>query len=100
MKNVKPATEQKLNMAWQIFKSSGIKTEILAGFEGTNTGYTGNASEDILTITAVHPLREETLNELLKKENADRSIIESLISKGLIKKVSYKGKEYYMRSYT
>jgi DNA helicase IV len=73
--------------------------ELLAGFEGTDTGSTGNAYDDILNITAVHPLREDTMMELLRKNNADNSVIETLIEKRLIKGVNYDGKIYYMRSY-
>ncbi|HCY00598.1 MAG TPA: radical SAM protein, partial [Bacteroidales bacterium] len=52
-----------------------LNTELILGFEGTNTGYTGNAIDDILNISAVHPLREDTLNELLKKNNATFDVV-------------------------
>ncbi len=94
-----PVREEKLNEAWQIYKNAGVNTELLAGFEGTDTGSTGNAYDDILNITAVHPLREDTIGELLKKDNADISVIEALIEERLIKEVKYDGKIYYVRSY-
>ncbi|WP_320112784.1 radical SAM protein [Draconibacterium orientale] len=99
MKDVKPATEKTITMAWQIFCNTGITTELLTGFEGTDTGITGNAFEDILNITAVHPLREDTMKELLKKENTDMAVVESLEFLRLIKKTKYKGMNYYVRSY-
>jgi len=99
LKEVKPASEMKLTEAWQIFQGKGIKTEFLTGFEGTDAGYTGNAFDDILNITAVHPLREESVAELLGKENADMSVVNSLIQLGVLKKVHYKGKAYYVRKY-
>ena len=78
---INPVREEILNEAWQIYKNAGINTELLAGFEGTDTGSTGNAYDDILNITAVHPLREDTIGERL------------------IKEVKYDGKSYYVRSY-
>ena len=97
--DVNPATEKSITMSWQIFSNAGIKTELLTGFEGTETGITGNAFEDILNITAVHPLREDTMKELLKKENTDMAVVESLEFLRLIKKTEYKGMNYYLRSY-
>jgi wyosine [tRNA(Phe)-imidazoG37] synthetase (radical SAM superfamily) len=99
VEEVKPATEESITMSWQIFSNAGIKTELLTGFEGTDTGITGNAFEDILNITAVHPLREDTMKELLKKENTDMAVLESLVFMRLIKKTKYKGMNYYVRSY-
>jgi wyosine [tRNA(Phe)-imidazoG37] synthetase (radical SAM superfamily) len=99
MKSIKPVSEEKITEAWQIYQEAGLNTELLTGFEGTNAGTTGNIFEDILNITAVHPLREDTLAELLKKENAEAAIVDSLIHQGLIKVVNYQHKKYYTRHY-
>jgi len=96
---VKPPDAEKLNLAWQIFDMSGIKTEFLTGFEGNETGFTGNIYEDILNITAVHPLREDSLINLLKHDNADYEVVKSLIKQRLIRTVVYDGNKFYMREY-
>ncbi|HOB84293.1 MAG TPA: radical SAM protein [Bacteroidales bacterium] len=98
-KSVKPPDPEKLNRAWQIFTAENIKTELLTGFEGSDTGYIGNIYEDILNITAVHPLREDTLLKLLEKDNADYQVVESLINQKLIRQAFYKGKKFYLREY-
>jgi wyosine [tRNA(Phe)-imidazoG37] synthetase (radical SAM superfamily) len=98
-KAVKAITPENIAKAWQIFNEKGINTENITGFEGTNTGFTGNAYEDILNITAVHPLRDDTLNELLEKENAGMDVIESLILQRYLKKNHYNGHDYYVRNY-
>lgn len=98
-KSVKPPDPEKLNRAWQIFTAENIQTELLTGFEGSDTGFTGNIYEDILNITAVHPLREDTLLKLLEKNNADYQIVESLINQKLIRPAFYKGKKFYLREY-
>jgi wyosine [tRNA(Phe)-imidazoG37] synthetase (radical SAM superfamily) len=97
--SIKPVSEGKMTEAWQIFNKEGIVTELLTGFEGTNAGTTGNAFEDILNITAVHPLREDTMAELLKQDRTDESVVNSLISQGLIKGIRYGGKVFYTRCF-
>jgi wyosine [tRNA(Phe)-imidazoG37] synthetase (radical SAM superfamily) len=99
IKEIKFIAEENLTRAWQTFRDLGIKTELLTGFEGTDAGFTGNAFEDILNITAVHPLREDTMKELLEKENAEMLVLDSLIFQGLIKEIKHEGMTYYLRNY-
>ena len=99
LQDIKPVTEKKITDAWHIFKEAGPTTELLTGFEGTDAGTTGNVIEDILNITAVHPLREDSVASLLKQNNASYPVIDSLIKQGLIKGTNYKGKIYYVRNY-
>jgi len=96
---VKPPDTKRLNMIWQTFTQKNIITELLTGFEGSDTGFTGNIYEDILNITAVHPLREDSLLSLLENDNADFHVVESLLKQKLIKSTIYKGKKYFIREY-
>lgn len=97
--NVKAPEADKMNIAWQIFNDKNINTEFLTSFEGTDTGFTGNIYEDILNITSVHPLREDTLEELLGKNNADFHVVESLMKQQLIKSTIFNGKKFYIRQF-
>lgn len=96
---VNPPDSEKLNMAWQIFNNNHINTEFLTGFEGTDTGFTGNIYEDILNITAVHPLRQDSLIRLLRNDKADIKVVKSLIKQRLIRSTTYNGNKYYLREY-
>ncbi len=98
-KFVKPPEPERLNEAWQIFTKNQIRTEFLTGYEGSDTGFTGNIYEDILNITAVHPLREDSLLKLLENDNADYNIVNALINQHLIKSILYEGKKYFIRDY-
>lgn len=98
-KFVKSPDPEKLTLAWQIFNKMHINAEFLTQFEGTDAGYTGNIYEDILNITAVHPLREDSLMELLKNDSAGYSVVNSLISQHLIKSVTYGGNKYFIRDF-
>ncbi|MFO7620612.1 MAG: radical SAM protein [Bacteroidales bacterium] len=99
VKSFKAPDPEKLNLAWQTFEKSKINTELLTGFEGSDAGYTGNIVEDILNITAVHPLREDSLLKLLQKDNADYEVVNSLLKQRLIRSSIYEGKKFYMRDY-
>ena len=98
-KGVMPPGAETVTLAWHLFSEAGIETELLTGFEGVDTGFTGNIFEDILNITAVHPLREDSLNELLLKNGAAFSIVESLLSQRLIRRSIYQGKTFYLRDF-
>ena len=97
--SVNPPDSEKLNMAWQIFNNNHINTEFLTGFEGTDTGFTGNIYEDILNITAVYPLRQDSLIRLLWNDKADIQVVKSLIKQRLIRSTTYNGNKYYLREY-
>ena len=94
---VTPASEYEINMAYQIFKERGIDAEYLIGYEGNAFAYTGNVEEDLLSITSVHPMREEGMKEFLTKAKANWSIIKKLIDEDKLIQVKYKDKKFYMR---
>jgi wyosine [tRNA(Phe)-imidazoG37] synthetase (radical SAM superfamily) len=97
--SVNAPNPEKLNIAWQIFSNNHINTEFLTGLEGTDTGFTGNIYDDILNITAVHPLRHDSLIRLLQNDNADIQVVKSLIKQRLIRSTIYDGNKYYIREY-
>lgn len=99
-KSAKKPDAETLNFVWQIFNKVQINTELLAGFEGADTGYTGNIYEDILNITAVHPLREDSMINLLRKNNAGIEVVKSLIEQRLLKTTIYDGYLFYIREYS
>ena len=96
---VTPASEYKVNMAYQIFKERGIDAEYLIGYEGNAFSSTGNLREDILSITAVHPLREEGINVLLNKTGESWDLIEELLDEKKIIEIEYKNKKFYLRNF-
>ena len=69
----------------------------MIGYEGNAFAFTGNVKEDLLSITAVHPMREEAVAELLKKANANWQIIDELLHNGELVRLEYEGNTYYMR---
>lgn len=96
---VKPASEFELNTAYQMFKERGIDAEYLIGYEGNTFGYTGDIEEDLLGITAVHPMRKDGILELLTKANKNWSAIEKLLSEDRLMEVEYNDKKFYIRRF-
>jgi wyosine [tRNA(Phe)-imidazoG37] synthetase (radical SAM superfamily) len=94
---VEPATEQVINTAYQIFKERLSNVEYLIGYEGNAFASTGNAVEDLLSISAVHPMREEAVAELLKNAGVGWDTIHELVKSGNLISLEYQGKKFYMR---
>jgi len=94
---VRPSSSESINNAYHIYTRQGLNTELILGFEGTNTGFTGNASDDILKICAVHPIREDTMRELLANDKAEYSVLEELIKDQKVVELEYDSMKYYLR---
>ena len=56
-----------------------------------------SSSQDLLSITSVHPMREEAVVELLRKADASWRVVEKLVGDGSLTEVKYQGKRFYMR---
>ena len=94
---VEPASEESLNAAYQIFSEHLNHVELLIGFEGEDFAYSGDVERDILSVTAVHPMREDALRALLRRAGADWSLVERLIEAERLRVVEYKGGRFYLR---
>jgi wyosine [tRNA(Phe)-imidazoG37] synthetase (radical SAM superfamily) len=97
---VRPAKEITVNAAFQVFaeKLGADRVEYLIGYEGNAFAFTGRVEEDLLSITAVHPMRKEAVEEFLKKAHADWHVIEKLLREDKLIELEYEGNMYYMRS--
>ena len=94
-----PSSEHTINMAFQIFNEKDVDVEHLIGYEGNAFAFTGDVKRDLLSITSVHPMREEGVKELLKKADTDWGVVKKLIQDGKLIEVAYKGNKYYMRKF-
>lgn len=96
---VKPAREEVINAAFQVFSEKlGVdRVECLIGYEGNAFAFTGDAEEDLLSMMAVHPMREEAVQAFLEKANAGWQIIEKLLAADKLVELEYEGNRYYMQ---
>jgi wyosine [tRNA(Phe)-imidazoG37] synthetase (radical SAM superfamily) len=94
---LEPIDEVTLNSAYQAFSNKLSKVEFLIGYEGNDFSSTGNAADDLLSITAVHPMREEAVVALLNRLKKDWTVVEKLIEDGKLLELDYHKKKYYAR---
>ena len=73
------------------------QVEYLIAYEGNAFAFTGNVEQDLLSITAVHPMREDAVHEFLLRAEADWSIVYGLIAQDQLVETGYRGHKFYMR---
>ena len=95
---VRPPDEDVVNETFQILNEKPFKVEYLIGYEGNAFAFTGNVKEDLLSITAVHPMRQDAVNKFLMRAGVDCRIIEKLMAQGQIVETKYRGQLFYMRT--
>jgi wyosine [tRNA(Phe)-imidazoG37] synthetase (radical SAM superfamily) len=101
----RPPTEQSvhapdeatLNRVYQIISRKAKKLELLTGYEGNAFASTGDVAEDLLSITSVHPMREEAVRKLLDKAGTHWHVVEQLIAEEQLKLTMYEGRKFYVR---
>jgi wyosine [tRNA(Phe)-imidazoG37] synthetase (radical SAM superfamily) len=94
---VRPPKEATINRAYQIFGERLDRVEYLIGYEGDAFAFTGNVEEDLLSITAVHPMREDAVRKFLARATTDWGIVDRLIARGQLVELEYQEQRFYMR---
>lgn len=93
-----PPDTEKINEAYQIYSSVLDEVQLTTQYEGNQFASTGNFADDFLNIIAVHPMRVEAVEELLKKSNSDWEVVDNLIAEEKVKTTQFDGKTFYMRN--
>ena len=94
---VQPPGEEVINRAYQIFGEKVDRVEYLIGYEGNAFAFTGNVEEDMLSITSVHPMREDAVSEFLARAGADWPVVRNLTERDQLVEMAYEGHKFYMR---
>lgn len=89
--------EAGLLRAHQIFSEKLEQVELLTKHETGIFGHTGDARNDLLAVSAVHPMREDDVRRLLAKDHAEWSLVQAMLSEGVLKVVEYRGQKFYLR---
>ena len=97
--DIEPADEQTLNFAYQAFKQYVDDVEMLTGTDPGQFGSTGDPVQDILSITAVHPMSLEALDKFLQKNNISMQVVADLLREGKLIETTYQGKKFYVRRF-
>ena len=94
---VRSPDEETVNQAYQILSQEVDRVETLLGYEGNAFAFTGNVQEDLLSITAVHPMREEAVSKLLSLAGSDWLVVRELIAQDQLVETEFDGHKFYMR---
>ncbi len=94
---VQSPSEEVVNQSYNLFKEKVDQVECLIGYEGNAFAFTGEVEEDILSITSVHPMREDAMKDFLRRANSDWLLIERLIKQGKLVESEYEGHKFYIR---
>lgn len=88
-----------LNHIFQTVNQSIPDVELLTGYEGNAFACSGDLVKDLLAITAVHPMRKEAVQTLLKQTKTNWNIVEKLINENKLLEIEYNGNTFYLRAY-
>ncbi|MDY0296548.1 MAG: radical SAM protein [Acidobacteriota bacterium] len=88
-----------MTRAWRILSAPVDKVETLTGYEGNAFAASGDVAADLLSITAVHPMREDAVEELLARSGGGRDIVERLVAEGKILRTEFDGFRFYLRNF-
>lgn len=89
--------EQTVNRAYQILQKRVEQVEYLIGYEGNAFAFTGNVEEDLLSITAVHPMREDAVSAFLARAGANWGVVRRLMTQDQLVEAEYDGHQFYLR---
>lgn len=98
-KRVRPAEGVALTKAYQIFSKQVEHVEYLIGYEGDAFAHTGDMEQDLLSITAVHPMREDAVKRFLADSGGRWSDVRELLDDGRLLEADYEGQKFYIRRF-
>jgi len=94
---VLPPDEAVINRAYQLFSDRLKQVEYLIGYEGNAFAFSGDVEDDLLSITAVHPMREDAVKQLITQAKAPWSVVQRLITEGQLIETQYNQQTFYLR---
>jgi wyosine [tRNA(Phe)-imidazoG37] synthetase (radical SAM superfamily) len=91
--------EQTVNRAYHVLAEKVPRVEYLVGYEGDEFASSGDPRADILSVTAVHPMRASAVRELLDRTGAAWDVIEDLVADGDLIETPYREETFYVRRF-
>ena len=95
---VKVPDAHALKKIFQTFSKDIAFADLLFDAEESEFVSTGNVVDDILGITAVHPIREEALRRMLKRADVKWLAVEELVRLNKVICLEYRGERFYLQS--
>ncbi|MCF7935088.1 MAG: radical SAM protein [Synergistales bacterium] len=98
VEGITPAPDTALAAAYDLFRKRDIDVEMLTGYEGNRFARTGDPAADLLSITAVHPMREEAMEAFLRNNAGADTALQQLLDRDELVRTTWNGKDYYLRN--
>lgn len=96
---VRPPAPDRLQEILQYFSGRLPFIDLLFEAEPDDFAATGNLVEDIISITSVHPLREEALRGMVEKAGAQWDVVETMLVMKQIVCLDYQTQKFYLRNF-
>jgi wyosine [tRNA(Phe)-imidazoG37] synthetase (radical SAM superfamily) len=94
---VKASEETQVHRAYQGLSAVLPRVEYLLGYEGNAFASSGDAEADLLSITAVHPMREDAVEQLLRNAGSNWGLVDRLIQQRMLVALEHEGNRFYLR---
>ena len=94
---VRGPAEDALHRACRILAGKVEAVECLNAYEGDAFAFSGDIEEDLLDITAVHPMRREAVSALLLRAGSSWEVVDRLVAQGKLEKRKHRDDTYYIR---
>lgn len=98
VKGLLPASEESLARAYDLYQEQGVTAELLTGYEGDRFAASGNSADDLLSITAVHPMTRSAVETVLNANKDPWELAEEMVTRGELIRTVYRDREFYMRA--
>jgi wyosine [tRNA(Phe)-imidazoG37] synthetase (radical SAM superfamily) len=95
---VEPPSTDRMVTAWAMLRERLPRVELLTDTVYDPPARTGELEEDVLAITAVHPLDEHQLAVLSGGSGNGLEVAEQLVADGWLERTEWRGRRFYTRA--
>ncbi|MGD9870657.1 MAG: radical SAM protein [Thauera sp.] len=94
---VRAPEERVVLRAFRTLAGQGVETELLTAYEGDAFASGSDLRAEILSISAVHPLRTSAIQALLENGGGSMALVDELLAAGELRRLEYAGEVFYLR---
>ncbi len=93
---VQPPTEESLAGAWALVSQRVQHVELLTGYEGDAFAGEADVEHGLLSIAAVHPMREDAVAAYVERAGRGWEVVAALVAQGRLVEVEHGGHRFYL----